>query len=113
MKCLKNLNNDQSLGVVENCIFYELNHFHVTKNLSVDPMHDVLEGICRYDLGKLLHYFIYVKKYFSLEYINKKIQSFDFGDNDSCNNATEIIESQIKKKFIIMSSAEMLNFVRN
>lgn len=62
-------------------------------------MHDILEGICRYDLGKLLHYFIYVKKNFSLEYINKKIQSFDFGDNDSCNNPTEIIESQIKKNY--------------
>lgn len=38
--------NDVSLtGIKANCIFNSIKSFHVTNNLSVDIMHDLLEGV--------------------------------------------------------------------
>lgn len=39
-------NNEKETGISQSCIFHEISYFHVTKNLSVDVMHDVLEDIC-------------------------------------------------------------------
>lgn len=47
---------DKSHGIIENCIFNNLINFHVTKNISVDPMHDLLEGVCRYHKNFTLFY---------------------------------------------------------
>ena len=41
-----------SFGVKEECIFHELPNFHMTKNPSVDILHDWLEGIVKNDLAK-------------------------------------------------------------
>ncbi|XP_067634959.1 uncharacterized protein [Eurosta solidaginis] len=46
------LNNKfQDTGVKTVCIFNELKSFHVTNNICFDIMHDVLEGICVYDIS--------------------------------------------------------------
>lgn len=57
--------NDKSItGIKEFCVFNEVENFHVTQNISVNMMHDVLEGVCLYTLKKLLFVFIYTKKIF-------------------------------------------------
>lgn len=38
-----NLNNIK--GIKTKCVFNELNHFNIIDNCSVDPMHDILEGV--------------------------------------------------------------------
>lgn len=50
---------DQKHGILEECIFHSITNFHITQNISVDVMHDLFEGICRYDLDQL---FIYINK---------------------------------------------------
>lgn len=63
------INDYKKTGVVvENCLFNELTDFHVTKNVGVDVMHDILEGTCQYDLAKILNSFIH-KKVFSFKKI--------------------------------------------
>lgn len=37
-------------GIKENSIFNEIANFHIMKNYSVDIIHDLLEGVCCYDL---------------------------------------------------------------
>ena len=32
--------------------------FHVVTNFSIDIMHDLFEGVCRYNFGYMLPYFI-------------------------------------------------------
>lgn len=49
---------EKIFGIDEECIFNSIPSFHVAENFSVDPMHDLLEGICRYDIGKILKNFI-------------------------------------------------------
>lgn len=93
-KCVKAENVKDKKGIKERCAFHILSNFHVFDNLSVDSMHDVLEGICRYDVGKILEYFMYQKKFLTLKFLNDKIISHDFGSN----NLSCLVESQIKEK---------------
>lgn len=75
-------------------------------------MHDILEGVCRYDMGRILYRFIYVNKFFKLDTLNRRIKYFDYHQNvDAGNKIPIIVENQVKKKMLIMSSAEMLALV--
>lgn len=74
-------------------------------------MHDILEGICQYDLGLILHQFIQVNKYFSLSELNNRIKGFNYGLNK--NVPPEILRNHIKNKRVCMSASEMLCFVKH
>lgn len=57
--------NDISVtGIKEKCVFHSLNDFHVTTNFAVDIMHDLLEGVCNYDLTTLLNALIFDYEFF-------------------------------------------------
>ena len=99
----------KSHGVRQLCIFNELPSFHIVNNLSVDPMHDLLEGICRYDIAKILSHFI-EKNYITIEILNERIQFFD---SSHSKNIPTITENSLKSGEIIISSAEMDFLVRN
>ena len=48
--------NDLSLtGLKEECVFNNAKHFHCTKNLIADIMHDLPEGILPLELGLIFH----------------------------------------------------------
>lgn len=53
-----------------------LTYFHTTEN-SVDAMHDILEGVAQYELKLLFLYF--KEQHVTLEELNSRIQSFDYG----------------------------------
>lgn len=59
--------NPKETGIVQKCFFNRIRSFNVIDNLSVDAMHDFLEGICHYDMCKSILYFINEKKYFTFE----------------------------------------------
>lgn len=46
-------NNVSEIGVHEYvlCIFHKIQHFHVTENLICYFMHDIHEGVARYDMA--------------------------------------------------------------
>jgi len=62
-ECLKE-NDVSKTGMKENCIFHEYKNFHVTANKSVDLMHDLLEGVLKYDSPLVLNIYIKEKKLF-------------------------------------------------
>lgn len=74
-------------------------------------MHDVLEDICQYDLGLILHKFIKVYKYFSLTELNNRVKGFNYGPNK--NIPLEILTNHIKNKRLYMSASEMLCLVKH
>ena len=77
-------------------------------------MHDLLEVICPYDISKMLRYYIYNLKLFSLEELNNRVQAFYYVPTESNNKPAEIVEGHLKQKnCLAMSSAEMLNFMRH
>ena len=118
---IRNEDNYQSLlkcnskisGIKEECVFHKIKNFHVTRNVGVDAMHDILEGVARYDMALILNDLIYKKKYFNLEELNYRVHSFDYGPNKHINKPVQIYESQIKNGCIIMSSSEMKCFINN
>lgn len=46
--------NVSATGIKESCVRNQINGFHAVYNYSVDLMHDVLEGVCSYDISNIL-----------------------------------------------------------
>lgn len=86
----------KSHGVKEFCIWNLLPNFHVNKNISCDLMHDLLEGVLRYDMAFIINHLI-KKKYFSLDLLNNRIRFFKFSTADSGNPMPQIKSEHLKK----------------
>lgn len=67
------MNNQKESGIKGESEFNKLPSFHVTQNISVDPMHDMFStGICKYGFTNALNYFIYQKQYFTRQQLNTR-----------------------------------------
>lgn len=69
LRNIDNYNNDClsfSYGIKKVCIWHELPNFHLTNNLFCDLMHDVLEGVLRYDMAQIMNHLIKKKNIFLL-----------------------------------------------
>lgn len=64
--------------------------FHVVDGIVPDIMHDILEGTLQLHIKWLLSYLILDKKMFSLDTLNGRMQSFNYGSVDSSNKPTPI-----------------------
>ena len=103
--------NLSKTGVKEECVFNAVNGFHITENISIDMMHDVLEGVCMYIMRGMIFYFIFTKKHFTLEQMNDIIENFEYGHES--NKPPKIALNRLKQKIDLkMSAAEMLCFER-
>lgn len=102
------LQNTQ-FGIKEKCIFNELENYHCIVNITCDIMHDIYEGICRYDIGHILSYYIFEKKLFTIALLNQKIKYFNIHNE---NKPPPIKKIQIQKKYITLSASEMKCFIR-
>lgn len=101
-----------SHGVIEECVFNTIPSYHVTANFSVDFMHDLFEGICRYDMGRILYNLIYGHDCFSLETLNWNMNNFDHGSVKGKNIIKSLAITAIKNKHIIISASEMKTLVK-
>lgn len=73
-------------------------------------MHDILEGVCKYDFILILNYYIYDANLFSLNTLIFIIKSFDYGDGFVSNRPPQISEDHLKKGNLKMSASEMYIF---
>jgi len=94
-------------GVKEECIFNEIPHFHCSINITCDIMHDLFEGVCRYDLAKIIQYFL-TENFFTIEHLNERIKYFNHQSNFDRGNKMPLIKTDyLKKGYLIMTAAEM------
>lgn len=100
-------------GVAELCVFNRIPSFHVVDNLAVDVMHDIMEGICHYDLCCAITYFTEKMKFFSLDALNRRLKTFEYGEQYCKNIPPQISCSHLKKMRLKFSAAEMQTFVVN
>jgi hypothetical protein len=70
--------NVSETGIRELCIFNEIPNYHVTVNSVCDFMHDITEGVARYDMALIITHLI-KDKYFTLECLNNRIMLFEYG----------------------------------
>jgi hypothetical protein len=84
-------------------------NFHTTEHVVVDPMHDLFEGCCRYELNLVLKSFL-KRGLITLTELNQRIKCFDFGAN---GNAPPALTSDMifKSDTLILGAAEMYNLV--
>lgn len=98
-------------GIQEECIFNKIPNFHVLDNLSIDPMHDLLEEICRYDISKILNNFIYIEQFLTLEVFNERLLNCINSYND--NVPPPLNSESIKNGKIIITASEMYYLINN
>lgn len=79
----------ETRGIKMKCVLNELQHFHILKNLSVDPMHDLNEGVVPFALKQLFMHMIRFK-ILSEDELTKKIQYFDHGFLNQRNIPSEV-----------------------
>lgn len=91
LRTIKNYNehlaemNPKKSGVKDDCTFNNIISFHFIDNFFVDVMHDVLEGIYRYDVALILRHLIYNLKLITLVELNQRIMSFSYGKSGNIN----------------------------
>ncbi|KAF2886229.1 hypothetical protein ILUMI_19945 [Ignelater luminosus] len=101
------VNNVTETRIKENCIWHNLSGFHVVDNFTVDIMHDLLEGVCNYDISGLLRAIIFDLKLFSIDTLNSRIQMFNYTEIESSNRPPIIAVDRLKSG-LKMSPSEML-----
>lgn len=103
------LDDFKSTGIKEECVLNDIKHFHISRNFYADVMHDLYEGIHHYNFNIILENLINVEKYISLEQLNRRIQSFNYGIKPL--NKPPIITAQcIKNGKFKMYASEMKTF---
>lgn len=73
----KNINIVSLTGVKQPCVFNEISFFREIENYAVDIMHDIPEGVCKYDIRLMFSKIIFSVKY--LNTLNNRIESFNYG----------------------------------
>ena len=101
-------------GIKEPCVFNNVKGFHITENISVDLMHDVLEGVCMYIMRSIIYTFIFTKEYFTLQELNTRIQCFSIHSTEQMNKPPIITLNRLKNKLNLkISAVEMAYLVQN
>ncbi|XP_058805650.1 uncharacterized protein LOC131672452 [Phymastichus coffea] len=99
-------------GVKQKSIFEKLPGFNIFQNVSFDQMHDLLEGICRYEIATILYHLIFIEKQFAYTQLKQRMENFDYHSKMK-KNVTPIIKLEhIKNQMLVMSASEM-NFLLN
>lgn len=75
-------------------------------------MHDLLEGICRYDVARIFNNFKYKKNLFSLNVFNNRLSYFNHSLFNK-NIPLQLQQDPIKNNLLILSAFEMFSLVVN
>ena len=90
-------NDSVTYGVNHRSALNDLDNFHVANGqLPQDIMHVLFEGVLPYELKLMLHQFIFVKMYFSLQYLNGQIGSFAYSAEETRDKPPSLKEHDFK-----------------
>lgn len=82
-KCLAILESNQkskdTKGLKTYCHLNDLDQFHIMKNITVDFMHDLFEGLIPFTLEKIFGYCV-TKKIATMDQLDGLVECFHFGD---------------------------------
>ncbi|XP_028417218.1 uncharacterized protein LOC114543833 [Dendronephthya gigantea] len=82
-------------GLNRRSVLGKSRYYHVIGGLPADAMHDVLEGTLQYHTKEMLKHFILEEKTFSLDELNKRIASFDYGYHNDSNKPAPILRQKL------------------
>lgn len=84
----------------------KLKYFHVTQNFVQDIMHDVLEGISKYDMKLIINHVVKLQG-MSLEHLNGLIENFSYGKQDIRNKPVLLTEAGLQGDMLPLSASQM------
>lgn len=107
-------NDFSATGLKERCVFNRVPLYHVTKNISCDMLHDISEGIVKYGLNSILYSLIIERGYLTVELLQDRMDSFDYGPSELGNKppSSHVTQERLQAKNINLSGSEMLCLVR-
>jgi len=73
-------------------------------------MHDLLERVCEYDIGLMLNQIIFSLKYFTLNTLNDRIESFNYGSIDIRSRPPLISVDSLKPTGTLKMSASKISY---
>lgn len=88
-------NNPSETGLKRQSVLNNLKYFHVVDNVAPDVMHDILEGVGVYE-AKLVLGSLISQKVITLDQVNYRITSYDYGFCDSANKPSTIRPHELK-----------------
>lgn len=95
-------------GVKQDSILNRSQYFHVVDGLEIDVMHDQLEGVLPLQLKMLLAKYIMIDKLFTLQILNDRIGSFDYGPTDVKKQTKHTKGSYLVIRFCISQSNRLV-----
>lgn len=105
------LNNLTKTGISEYSVWNTMIGFHVVENLSVDIMHDLLEGVCHYDMAHIITHLIALE-WFDIFILNERIQVYNQSSKSS-NKIGYLTKAMLDNKRFKCSASEMLYFIES
>ena len=69
--------------------------FHVIGGMPPDAMHDILEGVLHYSVKETLKNLIFEKNLITIDELNRRISSFDYGYHNDSNKPATIQRSRL------------------
>lgn len=108
------LHGDPATGIRNSCSLNTLRNFHCITNYNLDIMHDMLEGVCPYEVKLLLHQFIFVDNFISVAALNQRLRSFSYAFSDRKNKPSALGFDRLRTdnlnlaKFVVFSFMEKL-----
>lgn len=96
LKFEQGLTDSTTYGIKRRCCFNRLQFAHAIDILPPDISHDVAEGLIPFTLSPAIEYFVN-KKYFSIDQLNIRLKTFDFGLLDK-RNIRDFIDPNFMRK---------------
>lgn len=93
-------------GEKEKCIWHDLENFHIYDNMVCDIMHDLFEGVHRYDIA-LIIWSLIRHKFFTLNTLNSRIKYLSYHTFET-NKPPYIKSDHLINGSVICSASEML-----
>lgn len=104
-------NNVSLTGIKDECIWLKVDNFDLFSHIGVDVMHDLNEGVMKYVMSEIIVALVDRAKYFSMQLLNNKLASFDYGP-DRADIPVSLSIEQLRKGNLRLSSSEMATFCR-
>lgn len=98
------VNFSQTKGIKRFCVLNDLEYFHFTQNISVDPMHDLNEGVIPFLMKHLFDRCIFLK-IFTKTKLTQLIKFHDFGSLNSKNKPSQL---ELDKKKLGQNAAQSM-----
>ncbi len=89
-------NGDPETGVRTSCPLNTLQNFHCVTNYNLDAMHDMLEGVCPYEVKLLLNQFIFSDQFITLSELNQRIKSYHYSFTDKKNKPSVLAYDRLR-----------------